>query len=321
MTISEIAKMAGVSPAAVSRYLNNGYISDDKREIIKKVIDETGYQPSLQAQMLRTKKTKLIQVLVCMNEPLRVGNILTGISSFLNQKGYDILYCNTLGNTSLLEKFSVNAKSRGADGIILVADDLDNEVMQTIASVGLPVMLTGCRLEGTNCVYHDYFNAAKDMTTYTLGRHNCKLAYIGTTPKNENAGTKLFEGYKQTLSSFHIPLDIQLVSICDSSIEAGIVATETLMKRCPRIDAILCATENLAIGARKYLNENPANHDILITGFGHSDLSDLLNPPLITMIMNDTELGTLAATEIIHLQNSDCKDLIDLPIAMTFIHQ
>ena len=50
MTIKEIAKLAGVSSAAVSRYLNGGYVSDEKKEQIKKVIDETGYQPSAQAR-------------------------------------------------------------------------------------------------------------------------------------------------------------------------------------------------------------------------------------------------------------------------------
>ena len=64
MTIKEIAKLAGVSSAAVSRYLNGGYVSDEKKEQIKKVIDATGYQPSAQARMLRTKKACLIGVVV-----------------------------------------------------------------------------------------------------------------------------------------------------------------------------------------------------------------------------------------------------------------
>ena len=56
MNINEIAKLAGVSRATVSRYLNNGYVSEEKKKIIRQVIEETGYQPSSQAQMLRTKK-------------------------------------------------------------------------------------------------------------------------------------------------------------------------------------------------------------------------------------------------------------------------
>ena len=64
MTIKEIAQLAGVSSAAVSRYLNGGYVSEEKKEQIRKVIEETGYQPSAQARMLRTKKASLVGVVV-----------------------------------------------------------------------------------------------------------------------------------------------------------------------------------------------------------------------------------------------------------------
>ena len=63
MNISEIAKLAGVSNASVSRYLNHGYLSEAKRQVIEKVIRETGYRPSIQAQILRTRKTKTIVVI------------------------------------------------------------------------------------------------------------------------------------------------------------------------------------------------------------------------------------------------------------------
>lgn len=60
MNIAEVAKLAGVSPAAVSRYLNQGYLSQEKKDAIRKVIEETGYRPMAQAQALRTRKTKTI---------------------------------------------------------------------------------------------------------------------------------------------------------------------------------------------------------------------------------------------------------------------
>ena len=64
MTIKEIAKLAGVSSAAVSRYLNGGYVSEEKKEQIRSVIEKTGYQPSAQARILRTKKASLVGVVV-----------------------------------------------------------------------------------------------------------------------------------------------------------------------------------------------------------------------------------------------------------------
>ena len=74
MNIAEIAEMAGVSRAAVSRYFNNGYISREKREAIREVVEKTGYRPSAQAQTLRTKKTKMIGIIVPKLASLSIGD-------------------------------------------------------------------------------------------------------------------------------------------------------------------------------------------------------------------------------------------------------
>ena len=95
MTIKEIAKLAGVSSAAVSRYLNGGYVSDEKKEQIKKVIDETGYQPSAQARMLRTKKACLIGVVVPKINSESISRITAGIEKVLSERNYQMLLAGT----------------------------------------------------------------------------------------------------------------------------------------------------------------------------------------------------------------------------------
>ena len=95
MTIKEIAQLAGVSSAAVSRYLNGGYVSDEKKKQIKRVIEETGYQPSAQARILRTKKACLVESLcpdkfrICQpcNCGDRTGTVETRISDAPGQYG------------------------------------------------------------------------------------------------------------------------------------------------------------------------------------------------------------------------------------------
>ena len=64
LNIIDIAKLAGVSKSTVSRYLNNGYVSEEVRKKIQKVIEETGFQPQRHAKGMRTKKTNLIGVIV-----------------------------------------------------------------------------------------------------------------------------------------------------------------------------------------------------------------------------------------------------------------
>ena len=94
MNISDIAKMAGVSPAAVSRYLNQGYISEEKKEAIRRVIAQTGYTPSKQAQTLRTKRTKVIGVVIPKIDSESISRIVAGISCELNEE----IKCEILQN-------------------------------------------------------------------------------------------------------------------------------------------------------------------------------------------------------------------------------
>ena len=120
MTIKEIARLANVSSAAVSRYLNGGYISEEKRAQIKKVIEETGYHPSAQARTLRTKRASLIGVVVPKINSESISRVTEGIGSVLAERGYQMLLASTDNNAKkeieyLLEPFlktAVILKSR-----------------------------------------------------------------------------------------------------------------------------------------------------------------------------------------------------------------
>ena len=121
MTINEIAKLAGVSRATVSRYLNDGYVSREKSEKIRAVIEETGYRPSAQAQILRTKRTKLVGVIIPKINSDSISRMVAGISSVLSAAGYEILLANTDNNEKEeLKYLQVFTASNQVDGIILI---------------------------------------------------------------------------------------------------------------------------------------------------------------------------------------------------------
>ena len=86
MDINEIARLAGVSRATVSRYLNNGYVSQAKREEIARVIEETGYVPSRQAQQLRTGRTNLVGVIIPKINSQSVSRMVAGITETLTRR-------------------------------------------------------------------------------------------------------------------------------------------------------------------------------------------------------------------------------------------
>lgn len=95
MNISEFAKIAGVSKSAVSRYFNNGYLAEDKRQLIEKAIEKTGYSPSISAQNIRTKVTKLVGVIIPKLSSESCARVTEGISQVLSEEGYELLLVNT----------------------------------------------------------------------------------------------------------------------------------------------------------------------------------------------------------------------------------
>src|SRR5690606_35553402 len=132
VTIKEIAEMAGVSRTTVSRVLNNsGYVSEDARKRVEKVIEETGYVPSEQAKSLRTKKTKVIGVILPTIQTETPSRIVTGVGKELSKNGYQIL----LANTNLDKQKEVDyldlLRLRQVDGIILIRSEEHTSELQS----------------------------------------------------------------------------------------------------------------------------------------------------------------------------------------------
>ena len=95
MTINEIAQMANVSRATVSRYLNDGYVSEERRKRIARVIEQTGYVPSQQARTLRTGKTQFVGVIIPKISSESIAREVAGITSVLGASGYSTVLANT----------------------------------------------------------------------------------------------------------------------------------------------------------------------------------------------------------------------------------
>ena len=163
LNIIDIAKLAGVSKSTVSRYLNNGYVSVEAREKIKKVIDETGFTPQRQAKSMRTKKTNLIGVIVPKISTETPPRVVEGITEVLSPNGYDVLIANT--NLSIEKEFEyLNIfKKNQVDGIIFMATKITEKHIKVMDKLDVPIVVVAQNIDNYPSVYHDDFNAAKDM--------------------------------------------------------------------------------------------------------------------------------------------------------------
>ena len=239
MTINEIAEMAGVSRATVSRYLNHGYVSQEKRERIKEAIEKTGYQPSTQAQTLRTKKTKLVGVILPKISSDTVSRMVAGISDVLSKRGYQLLLANTNNDIEEELKYLNLFKDNQVDGILFIATIFSARHKKILKECRVPVVILGQRLDGFSCVYQDDFHAALQITERML-RHGRIPAYIGVTDRDEAAGLSRRKGFEAALAAAGIPMRPELMVEGDFSIESGSKNMQSLLEKEPKLDCGGC---------------------------------------------------------------------------------
>lgn len=275
MTITEIAKMAGVSVSAVSRYLNNGYVSEEKLEKIREVIERTGYQPSKQAQILRTKKSKVIGVVLPKISSETIGKVADGISSVLSKEGYQMLLTCTDNNPKKELEYLQLLNKNPVDGILFSASIYDKAHHDVLKKLNVPVVIISQNFEGCACVCHDDYGAAKQMTSRMIQKGKVCIGHIKVFDDDRAAGRDRTRGFLDAMKEAGLSHRPKQIVQAEFTLESGYEKMKLLLEQNPGLDAVFCATDTLAIGAISYLHEigKKIPEDIAIAGIGHNKMA------------------------------------------------
>ena len=306
MNINEIARLAGVSRATVSRYLNNGYVSEEKKEVIRKVIEETGYQPSAQAQTLRTKKTSLVGVILPKINSDTISREVAGISDVLTARGYQLILANTNNNLEEELKYLSLFKERQVDGVIFIATMFTRKHKQMLKDYKVPIVILGQHLEGYPCIYQDDYRAAV-LVTEKLAEKGRNFAYIGVTDRDEAVGQQRKKGFMTVLHKNKISISDDKIKEGNFTMDSGYEKACELFETDPKIDSLLCATDTMAIGAITCIKEKGLRipEDVQVAGIGDGALGKLIDPKLTTVHFYYKTSGMEAASMLTDLIDSE----------------
>lgn len=303
MTIADIARLAGVSNAAVSRYFNNGYISEEKREAIRKVIEETGYQPSLQAQTLRTGKTKTIGVIAPKMSSASLGSVIEGVLSVLNESGYQMLLSVTQNDHEKEIEYLKAFDDKRVDGVILLATVFTTEHKKVLENMNVPVIILGQKFDGHFCVFHDDYHGMYDLTKLLLEKGRKNIGYIGVLMQDKAAGVERQRGFKSAMEDAGLEVKDEHCLIAKFSVQSGYEKAAEMLKKYPNIDGLICATDEIAIGAMQYLLEKGISvpEDVYIAGQGDSILARVAGHAISTVHYSYEKSGEVAANMLIEI--------------------
>ncbi|MCC3356363.1 LacI family DNA-binding transcriptional regulator [Bacillus sp. REN16] len=303
VTMKEIARLANVSSATVSRVLNNsGYVSDDVRKRILKIINETGYIPSEHAKALRTKQSNVIGVILPKLSTETASRIVNGISEELAKHGYQILLTNTNLDPEKEIEYVKLLKSKQVDGIILLATNRGEDLLNEIKKLRIPFVATGQEMEGIPSVINNNFQAAKDITNLLIEKGHRNIAFIGVDEVDYEVGYKRKAGYLAALEENQLPVFHKWIGKADFSIESGYATAKQIFSVSSESPtAIVAVTDRLAIGAMEYLKEQGLEvpSDVALAGMGASVLSKYVVPKLTTVDLLSEHTGAEAAKTLL----------------------
>jgi LacI family sucrose operon transcriptional repressor len=318
MDINGIARLAGVSRATVSRYLNDGYVSEEKRRLIKQVIDETGYVPSQQAKTLRTGKTNLVGVVIPKINSQSVSRMVAGLTSVLNESKYQMLLANTDNDTGLeVEYLKLFAERNRVDGIVLIATVITPAHRKVLGETRVPVVVLGQELSGCTSVFNDDYHALLDVTNIVL-EHSTHPAFIGVLEDDVSAGQMRHRGFLDACRDHGIEVPERAQCVSDFTVDAGYLAAERLLGAYPEADAMVCASDNIAFGAMTCLREYGRRipQDVQVTGVGDTDLARVITPTLTTVHHHYKTAGMEAAKVLVGAMGE--RDDVDREVRMSY---
>ncbi|HEY8362023.1 MAG TPA: LacI family DNA-binding transcriptional regulator [Tissierellaceae bacterium] len=305
VTIKDIAKLANVSIATVSRVINNkpGGVSEETRKRILELVKELGYQPNAIARSLVTKKTKTIGLIIPDISNPFFPDIARGVEDGAYMYGYNVFLCNTDDNLAKESEYINALKEKYVDGIIFTSSSIPkHEHMVALIKSGIPVVIIDRRIdfEDVYGVFVDNYEGGYIATKYLIDLGHRRIACIAGPLHTTTAKDRL-EGYKKALMESGISIEEELIFEGDYKINSGIVGAEKVLQH--KITAIFACNDLMAYGAYKTIKSlgYKIPDDVSVIGFDDIQLSQILEPQLTTIKQPAYDMGLTAASMLIKL--------------------
>jgi LacI family transcriptional regulator len=305
VTLKDVARHAGVSPKTVSRVVNSqGEISPETRARVQSAIQELGYRPNILARSLVNQRTNTLAVVASGIEYFGPSRTLLGIEQQANAFGYS-LFLSLLHqpDDADVEHVLDELVARRVDGIVWAVPEIGNN-RKWISSARLDnappiVFLSMAPQSDLSIVAVDNRAGACLATQHLIDRGRKRIGII-TGPLTWWEARERVAGWKETLLAGNLKANKNFIAEGNWSPSAGERAMEQLLAVTPKLDAVFCSNDQMALGALGVLYRAGLRvpQDIALVGFDNIPESEFFLPPLTTIYQHVVEIGRVAVQEL-----------------------
>lgn len=313
MTIKEIAKLAGVSTATVSKVLNgkDQNISTPTRERVLRVVDEQGYIPNSIARSLKMNETKTLGLIVPDVVNQFFSELARGVEDAAKKEGYTVFLCNTDNSVKKEQDYLTVLQEKMVDGIILAPSE-ETEKIDLNRRTPLVILDRDIELDSTHKagkIGIDNEEAVYKSTRYLINQGASNIGFISSGSKNKTM-VQRYAGYKRALKEKGIELNESLVYLENYDVSTGYIGAKKILKN-NEIDAICCGNDFIAIGAMKAVKESgyTVPEDIKIVGIDDIEMAKYTDPALTTVKQPIYDMGNGAVDMLLALIKNEKTEL------------
>ncbi|KYN91254.1 transcriptional regulator [Vibrio cidicii] len=297
-SLHDVAKMAGVSKSTVSRVINDEYgVKESTKIKVLQAVAECGYVVNQVAKDLKSQKTNLIGVIVPRVSSHATAQGVDGLTAIFEQAGKHVLLANTHQvHEKELEYIQIFNQKR-VEGIVFYATHLDAPLVKAIQQSAVPVVLVGQdgSMHNIPSVVHDDMRVGFEAGNRLVQAGCSQIGFIGVQRDDIAVDVLRSQGLEQSLAFHQQSLLFHVRG--DFSIESGYRLAKEQLKAHPKLDGLFCATDRLAVGAVKALQEEgvQVGEQIKVLGVGNDELAYVSTPSLSTFNYAFDKAGENAA--------------------------
>ena len=307
-SIKDVAKEAGVSIATVSRVLNDiDVVNEDTKKKVLDAIKKLGYRPNIVARSLKTQRTSTIGILIPDIASQFYPDIVRGAEDVTNIYDYNIILCNSDFDVEKEKEYLRVLKEKMVDGVIYISSSLNEEILDLINELDLKTILVETKDKDGKLpsVTIDNIKASYEGTKYLINSGLKNLAFIGVNEENMNAWGERYTGFVNALKDSGLEADEDLCYFKNLTVKTGYQAIQRFTENNKSFDGIVCASDEIAMGAINALREKGIKvpEDVSVIGFDNNVMGSIFYPKLTTISQPSYDMCSVAVRMIIKMLN------------------
>ncbi|MDR2397557.1 MAG: LacI family transcriptional regulator [Spirochaetaceae bacterium] len=300
ISIKDIARQAGMSPATVSRVINGkSHVHPEKRDQILKIIEETGYVPNKAARSMVLQRSFTVGIVVNETFNMFQRQLFSFIERRLEFFGYHTIFffvqCDGVSEEDCLARL----KSEALDGIIMLHEMKDPQFYAYTMNMGIPLVASTFSIQGVLSIHVNEEQAAFDAVSHLIGLGHRKIGMLYSG--GDSFGRQRAAGFYLAHEALGLSRNTHLVvQVPYYSIEFGVYGMREFLLQEQDFSALFAATDELAIGAMRVLRDEGLRvpEDISVIGFDDIEIADYFIPRLTTVRQPLDELGEQTALNL-----------------------